>query len=162
VLLGVGFGGLYCAAFGALIFPVVGTLSGFFFGAIAGAVVGLPLGLLDGLLLSWVATTYRSVGQNPHRFPQAAGIVCVVGPSLALLSDWALHDLPDPDGFAVYRANLLAFDLVFPTESLDYEVPLDVISLSIWVFVPMLMILIGSWLTGRRVARWYVGEVSQT
>ena len=163
VLLGVGFGGFYIAAFGTQIFPVVGTVYGFFFGALAGAVVGLPLSLLDGLLLSWIAASYRNVGhQNPRRFPQAAGIVCEVGPSLALLSDWALHDLPDPDGFAVFRANLLVLDLVFPTKSPDTGVPLDVISLSIWVFALMLMVLVASWLTGRNVARWYIGEVSET
>jgi hypothetical protein len=43
VLLGAGCGGVYSAAFGTLIFPVVGTLFSFFFGALAGAVVGLPL-----------------------------------------------------------------------------------------------------------------------
>jgi hypothetical protein len=163
VLLGAGFGGFYAAAFGTLIFPLLGTVLGLFFGALAGAVVGLPLGLLDGLLLSWVAASYRGIRPlNPRRFRLQAEILCVAGTFLALLTDWALHGLPDPDGFAIYRAYLLVFDLFFPTKYLDDEVPLDVISLSIWVFAPMLMTLVASWLTGRLVARWYVVEVSET
>jgi hypothetical protein len=169
VLLGAGLGGVYSAAFGTLIFPVVGTLFSFFFGALAGAVVGLPLGLLDGLLISWVAATYRGIRPlNPRRFRLQAEILCVAGPFLALLTDWALHGLPDPDGFASFRAYVVVFELFFisllsiPTKYVQTGAPLDVISLSIWVFVPMPMILVASWLTGRRVARWYVDEVSET
>jgi hypothetical protein len=163
VLLGAGCGGVYSAAFGTLIFPVVGTLFSFFFGALAGAVVGLPLGLLDGLLISWVAATYRGIRPlNPRRFRVQAEILCVAGPCLALLTDWALHSLPDPDGFASYRAYLLVLELFFPTKYLYASAPLDVISLSIWVFAPMLMTLLASWLTGRYVARWYTSTVSET
>jgi hypothetical protein len=168
VRLGALFGGFYAAAFGTLIFPVVGTVYGFIFGAFAGALVGLPLGLLDGLLVSWLAATYRSIRPlNPPRFRLQAEILCVAGTLVALLTDWALHGLPDPDGFAVWRAYLLGFELFFisllsiPRKYLQSGVPLDVISLSIWVFAPMLMILGASWLAGRRVARWYVGEVSE-
>jgi hypothetical protein len=163
VLLGAGFGGFYAAAFGTLIFPLLGTALGLFFGALAGAVVGLPLGLLDGLLLSWLAASYRSIGPlNPLRFRLQAELFCVAGTFLTLLTDWALHGLPDPDSFAIYRTYLLVFDLFFPTKYLQAGVPLDIIGLSIWVFAPILMTLVASWLTGRLVARWYVGEVSET
>ena len=86
----------------------------------------------------------------------------MAGPFLALLTDWALHGLPDPDGFASYRAYVLVLELFFPTKYLYASAPLDVISLSIWVFAPMLMTLPASWLTGRYVARWYTSTVSQT
>jgi hypothetical protein len=162
LLLGAGFGGFYGAAFGTLTFPLVGTAFGLFFGALAGAVVGLPLGLLDGLLLSCLAVGYRSVGHpNPRRFRLQAGIICAAGSLLALLTDWALHDLPDPDGFATARALRLALDLFLPLSDLDAGVPPDAIILGIWVFTPMLMILVASWLTARLVARWCVSEVSE-
>jgi hypothetical protein len=169
VRLGAVIGGFYAAAFGTLIFPVVGTAYGFFFGALAGAVVGLPLGLLNGLLVSWLVASYWNIRPlNPRRFRLQAEILCVAGTLLALLTDWALHGLPDPDGFASFRAFLLVFKLFFitllsiPTKYLQTGGPLTLVSLSIWVFVPMPMILVASWLTGRRVARWYVGEVSET
>jgi hypothetical protein len=142
--------------------PLVGTAFGLFFGALAGAVVGLPLGLLDGLLLSCLAVGYRSVGHpNPRRFRLQAGIICAAGSLLALLTDWALHDLPDPDGFATARALRLALDLFLPLSDLDAGVPPDAIILGIWVFTPMLMILVASWLTARLVARWCASEVSE-
>jgi hypothetical protein len=100
VLLGAGFGGLFGAAFATLMFPLIGTAVGLFFGAITGAGVGLPLGLLDGiLLLFWLATAYRYAAlTNSRRYRLQARIVCAAGSLLALLSDWALHGLPDPDG----------------------------------------------------------------
>jgi hypothetical protein len=109
VLRGAAFGGLFGAAFGTLMFPLIGTAIGSFFGAITGAVVGLPLGLLDGLLLlSWLATAYQSAARtNSRRYQLQARIVCVAGSLLALLTDWALHSLPDPNGFAIIRANVL-------------------------------------------------------
>ena len=165
VLLGAAFGGLFGAAFGTLMFPLVGTVVGSFFGAITGAVVGLPLGLLDGLLLlSCLAAGYRSVGHpNPRRFRLLAGIVCAAGSLLALLTDWALHDLPDPDGFATARANGMFLRLFFPPRYPDSGgVQPDAVILSIWVFTPMLMILVASWLTGRFVAGWYVDRVRLT
>jgi len=160
VLLGAAFGGLYGAAFGTLIFPLLGTAIGLFFGALAGAFVGLPLGLLDGLLLLfWLATAYRYAAlTNSRPYRLQAGIVCVAGSLLVLLADWALHGLPDPDGFATARAQRLALDLFLPLSRYEAGVPPDTIILGIWVFTPMLMILVASWLTGRFVAGWYVGR----
>ena len=118
MLLGAAFGRLYGAAFGTLIFTLIGTAIGSLFGAITGAVVGLPLGLLDGLLLSWLATAYRNApSPNSHRYQLQARIVCVAGSLLALLSDWALHGLPEPDGFVVYRANVVVQDLLLPVSA---------------------------------------------
>ena len=165
MLLGAGFGGLYAAALGTvLIFPIVGTVLGFFFGVYVGALVALPLGLLDGrLLLSWLVAGHRGVGHpNPRRLRLQAGLVCVGGSVLALLADWALHGLADPDGFAVFRAYLLSFEPIFTTKYLQTGVPLDVFGLSAWVFAPTLIALVASWLTGRRVATWYAGEVSES
>ena len=165
VILGAGFGGLYAAALGTvLVLPILGTVLGFFFGALVGALLGFPLGLLAGLLLSWLAISYQSVGHsNPRRL---AGIVCVAGTSLALLADWTLHGPPDPDGFAVFRAYLLSFEPIFTTKFttkyLQTGVPLGAVSLIMWVFAPALIALVSSWLTGRRVATWYVGEVTET
>ena len=161
VLLGAAFGGLYGAAGGTLIFPLIGTVVGSFFGAITGAVVGLPLGLLDGLLLLfWLATAYRYVAlTNSRRYRLQARIVCVAGSLLALLIDWARHGLPDPDGFATARANRMVLDLFLPTSDLGDGVSPDAIILGVWVFTPMLMILVASWLTGRFVAGWYAGRV---
>jgi hypothetical protein len=161
VILGAGFGGLYAAALGTIYFvPILGTVLGFFFGALVGALLGFPLGLLAGLLLSWLAISYQSLGHsNPRRL---AGIVCVAGTSLALLADWTLHGLPDPDGFAVFRAYLLSFEPIFSTKYLQTGVPLGAVSLSMWVFAPALIAVVASWLTGRRVATWYVGEVTET
>src|ERR687893_1704092 len=161
VLFGAGLGGLYAAALGTFfVFPILGTFLGFFFGAYVGAFLGLPLGLLAGLLLSWLAISYRSVGHsNPRRL---AGIVCVAGTSPALLPDWTLHGLPAPDGFAVFRAYLLGFEPIFTTKYLQTGVPLGAVSLSMWVFAPALIALVASWLTGRRVATWYVGEGTET
>jgi uncharacterized membrane protein len=34
--------------------------------------------------------------------------------------------------------------------------------LFVWVFVPMLMVLLASWLTGRFVSGWYADKVSGT
>ena len=165
VLLGAAFGGLFGAAFGTLIFPLIGTVVGSFFGAITGAVVGLPLGLLDGLLLLfWLATAYRNAAlTNSRRYRLQARIVCAEGSLLALLSDWALHGLPDPDGFATARANGMFLRLFFPPRYPDSGgVQPDAVILSIWVFTPMLMILVASWLTGRFVAGWYVDRVRLT
>jgi len=129
VILGAGFGGLYAAALGTIFFPILGTVLGFFFGALVGALLGFPPGLLAGLLLSWLAISYQSVGHsNPRRL---AGIVCVAGTSLALLADWTLHGLPDPDGFAVFRAYLLSFRPIFTTKYLQTGVPLGAVSLNI-------------------------------
>jgi len=165
-LLGAAFGGLYGAAFGTLIFPLIGTALGFFFGALTGAVVGLPLGLLNGLLLLGLATSYQSaVHQNSRRYLLQARIVCVAGSLLALLTDWALHDLPDPDSFAIIRANVLVLDLFLPVSDAGSGASPDAITLGalgILVFPPMLMILFASWLTGRFVAGWYAGRVCPT
>jgi len=159
-LLGAGFGALYGTAFGTLTFPLIGTALGFFFGALTGAVVGLPLGPLDGILLFWLAMSYQSVVRpNSRRFRLQAWIVCVAGSLLALLSDWALHDLPDPDGFATARASRLVLDLFLPLSDPNAGVPPDAIILGIWVFTPMLTILLASWLTGRFVAGWHAGTV---
>jgi hypothetical protein len=134
-----------------------------FFGAITGAVVGLPLGLLDGLLLSWLATAYRNAPRlNSRRYQLQARIVCVVGSLLALLIDWSLHGLPDPDGFVVYRANVLVQDLFLPVSDAGggaSPAAITLGALGILVFPPMLMILFASWLTGRFVAGWYAGRV---
>jgi hypothetical protein len=164
VLLGAAFGGLYGAAFGTLIFPLIGTAIGLFFGAITGAVVGLPLGLLDGLLLLfWLDTAYRYAAlTNSRRYRLQARIVCAAGSLLALLSDWALHGLPDPDGFATARASLLVLDLFLPLTGGGGRTPTDAITLILWVLVPLLMLLLGSWLTGRFVAGWYVDRVRLT
>jgi hypothetical protein len=159
VLLGAAFGGLYGAAFGTLIFPLIGTALGFFFGALTGAVVGLPLGLLNGLLLFWLAMGYQDAVQpNSGRYRLQARIFCVAGSLLALLTDWALHGLPDPDGFATARAQRLVLDLFLPLSDPNAGVPSDAIILGIWVFTPMLMALLASWLTGRFVAGWYAGR----
>jgi hypothetical protein len=166
VLLGAAFGGLFGAAFGSLIFPLIGTALGLFFGALTGAVVGLPLGLLDGLLLSWLATANRNAPRpNSRRYQLQARIVCVAGSLLALLSDWALHGLPDPDGFAIYRAYGLVQDLLLPVSHTGGDASPDAITLGalgILVFTPMLMILFASWLTGRFVAGWYAGRICPT
>jgi hypothetical protein len=163
VLLGAAFGGLFGAAFGTLIFPLIGTALGLFFGALTGAVVGLPLGLLDGLLLSWLATAYRNAPRpNSRRYQLQARIVCVVGSLLALLIDWALHGLPDPDGFAIIRAYALVQDLFLPVIASGggaSPAAITLGALGILVFPPMLMILFASWLMGRYVAGWYAGRV---
>jgi cytochrome bd-type quinol oxidase subunit 2 len=97
VLLGAAFGGLYGAAGGTLTFPLIGTVVGLFFGALSGAVVVLPLGVLDGVLLSWLAVRYSYHERpNARRYRARAGIACAVGSLLALVADWALHDLPTP------------------------------------------------------------------
>ena len=73
----------------------------------------------------------------------------MAGSLLALLTDWAVHGLPDPDGFAIIRANVLVLDLFLPvSDSGDCASP-DAITLGIFVFTPMLMALLASWLTGR-------------
>jgi hypothetical protein len=161
VLLGTAFGGLFGAAFGTLVFPLIGTAIGSFFGAITGAVVGLPLGLLDGLLLlSWLATAYRNAAlTNSRRYRLQARIVCAAGSFLALLTDWALHGLPDPEGFAILRAYWMIEDLFLPVSYSGDGVSPDAITLGIFVFTPMLMALLASWLTGRFVAGWYVARV---
>ena len=41
----------------------------------------------------------------------------MAGSLLALLSDWALHGLPEPDGFVVYRANVVVQDLLLPVSA---------------------------------------------
>jgi hypothetical protein len=161
VLLGAGLGGFYAAALGTFLFlPILGTVLGFLFGALVGAVLGVPLGLLAGLLLSWLAISYQSLGHsNPRRL---AGIVCVAGTFLALLADWTLHGLPDPDGFAVFRVYLLGFEPIFTRKYLQTGVPLGAVSVSMWVFAPTLIALVASWLTGRHVATWYLGKVTKT
>lgn len=115
MLLGAGFGGIYGAAFETLIFPLVGTAIGLFFGALSGAVVGLPLGLLDGILL-FVFTTWSHDHERPNarRYRMQSGVVCAVGSFLALVADWALHDLPNPNNFATARASFLVLDLFLP------------------------------------------------
>lgn len=160
VLLGAAFGGLYGAAIGTLMFPLLGTAIGLFFGALTGAVVGLPLGLLDGLLLFWLATAYRDAAPpDSPRYRLQARIVCVAGSLLALLADWALHGLPDIDGFAIIRANLLVQDLFLPVSGSSGEgAPPEPGALGIFVFTPMLMALLASWLTGRFVAGWHGGR----
>jgi len=158
VLLGAAFGGLFGAAFGTLIFPLLGTVVGLFFGAITGAVVGLPLGLLDGiLLLLWLATAYRNAAlTNSPRYRLQTRIVCTAGSLLALSTEWALHGLPDPDGFAILRANWMVEDLFLPVSESGDGVSPDAFTLGIFVFTPMLMVLVASWLTGKFVAGWYV------
>ena len=161
VLLGAAFGGLFGAAFGTLMFPLIGTALGLFFGAITGAVVGVPLGLLDGLLLlSWLTTAYRNAElTNSRCYRLQARIVCAAGTLLALLTDWALHGLPDLEGFAILRANGLVLKLFLPTSGAVGEgVPPDAITLGMFVFTPMLMALLASWLTGGFLAGWYVGR----
>ena len=160
VLLGAAFGGLFGAAFGTLIFPLIGTVVGSFFGAITGAVVGLPLGLLDGLLLLfWLATAYRYTAlTNSRRYRLQARIVCAAGSLLALMTDWALHGLPDPEGFAILRAYWMVEDLFLPVSDSGDVVSPDAITLGMFVFTPLLMALLASWLTGRFVAGWYVGR----
>ena len=166
VLLCAAFGGLYGAAFGTLMFPLLGTVLGLFFGTLTGAVVGLPLGLLDGLLLSWLATAYRNAAPpNSPRYQLQARIVCAAGSLLALLTDWALHGLPDLYGFVVFRANRYVLDLFLPLTGSGEggsPYPVSLGALGIFVFTPMLMILFASWLTGRFVAGWYAGRVYPT
>ena len=162
MLFGAGLGGLYAAVLGTLLFlPLVGTVIGFFFGAFAGALLGFPLGLLNGLLLSWLFAIHWGLGPpNPRRVRLQAGLLCIAGTMLTLLIDWALHDLPDPDGFAVFRVFLMGFEIFFQTKYLQTGAPTDLFALSAWVLVPALMAMIASWLTGRRIASWYVDDVS--
>ena len=153
-------GGLYGAAFGTLMFPLIGTALGLFFGAITGVLVGLPLGLLDGFLLFGFTEWYRDVGSpDARRFPVQAGIVCATGSFLALMADWALHGLPEPDSFATGRAILLVLDLFFPFTGSGDSTPIGAAILIVWVLVPLLMILCASWLNGVFVARWYAGRI---
>jgi hypothetical protein len=161
MLFGAGLGGFYAAVLGTFLWlPLVGTVLGFFFGAFAGALLGLPLGLLNGLLLSWLFAIHRDIGPpNPRLVRLQAGLLCIGGTMLTLLIDWALHDLPDPDGFAVFRAYLLGFEVLFPTQYLQSGTPIDLFALSVWVFAPALMSMVASWLTGRRVARWFLDNV---
>jgi len=162
LLLGALFGGFYGAAFGTLLFPLVGTMIGFVLGAPAGALVGLPLGLLDGLLLFWLVVSHREDERpNPRRYLLQTGTVCAVGSLLALVGDWAMHGLPDPNYFATSRAACLSVYLMKPPCSLD-EGMSTAMALTIWVFVPLTMAVLASWLTGRRVAGWYAGTVSET
>jgi hypothetical protein len=122
--------------------------------------VGLPLGLLDGLLLlSWLATAYRNAAlTNSRRYRLQARIVCAAGSLLALLTDWALHGLPDPDGFAILRAYWMVEDLLLPVSDSGDGVSPDAFTPGIWVFTPMLMVFLASWLVGRFVAGWYGGR----
>jgi hypothetical protein len=155
-LLTAGFGALYGAAGGTLTFPLVGTIIGLFFGALSGAVIGLPLGLLNGLFLFWLTVSHRSVGRlDLCRYRGQAGILCATGTLLALFADWALHDLPNPNTFATDRASRLIIDLFLPISDPGARVPTDTVILLVWVFVPMLAIVLASWLTGRFVAKWY-------
>jgi hypothetical protein len=162
LLLGALFGGFYGAVFGTLVFPLAGTMIGLFLGALPGAMVGLPLGLIDGLLLFWLAVSHREDERPyPRRYRLQAGIVCALGSLLALVGDWALHGLPDPNYFATSRAACLSVYLMEPPCSLDEGIS-AAMALTIWVFVPMTMALFASWLTGRRVGEWYAGTVSET
>ena len=122
--------------------------------------MGLPLGLLNGLLLLfWLATVYRNAAlTNSRRYRLQARIVCVAGSLLALVTDWALHSLPDPEGFAILRAYWMVEDVFLPVSDSGDGVSPDAITLGIFVFTPMLMALLASWLTGRFVAGWYVGR----
>ena len=88
-----------------------------------------------------------------------AGIVCAIGSLLALMADWALHDLPDPNDFATDRASHLVLDLFLSLTDQGARVPTDTFILIVWVFVPLLMILCASWLNGVFVARWHAGRV---
>jgi hypothetical protein len=138
----------------------VGTIIGFFFGALSRAVVGLPLGLLNGLLLFWLTVSHRNAGRlDPRRYRGQAGILCAAGTLLALVADWALHDLPDPNTFATDRASYLIIDLFLPISDRDARVPTDAVILLVWVLLPLLMILLDSWLNGVFVARWYASRV---
>jgi hypothetical protein len=86
----------------------------------------------------------------------------VAGSLLALLADWALHGLPDIDGFAIIRANLLVQDLFLPVSASGQGVSPDPITLGIFVCTPMLMALLASWLMGRFVAGWHARVVFGT
>ena len=163
LLLGAAFAGFYGAVFGTLAFPVVGTLIGFVFGAPAGALVGLPLGLIDGLLLMiWLTvSTHEDEILNPHRYRLRAGAVCAVGSLIALLGDWALHGLSDSNYFATSRTACLSVYLIDPPCALDEGMPIAM-DLTILVIVPLTMAVLASRFTGRIVAGWYAGVVSET
>ena len=88
-----------------------------------------------------------------------AGIVCAVGSLLALVADWALHDLSHPNDFATDRASHLVLDLFLPLTEQGSRVPTDTVILIVWVFVPLLLILCASCLNGVFVAGWHAGRV---
>ena len=75
--------------------------------------------------------------------------------------DGPLHGLADPNYFATSRAACLAVYLTNPPCYLD-EGFSGALALAIWVFVPLTMAVLASWLTGRRVARWYATRLSQS
>lgn len=161
MLLGAGFGGLYGAAGGTLTFPLIGTVVGLFFGALSGAVVGLPLGLLEGILLiGFTIWSHDHERPNARRYRMQAGVVCAAGSLLALVADWALHDLPDPNNFATDRASHLVLDQFLPLTGGGRRAPTEASILVVWVLVPLLMILLASWLNGTLVAGWYSRNIS--
>jgi hypothetical protein len=68
---------------------------------------------------------------------------------------------PEPYGLAVVlpvlRVCWMVEDLFLPVSDPGDGVSPDAITLGIWVFTPMLMVLLASWLVGRFVAGSYVG-----
>jgi hypothetical protein len=136
-------------------------LYGVFLTACLGALYGAACGTLTFLLIGTAfGLFFEHLNSRRYRWP--AGIVCTAGNLLALVVDWALHDLPDPTGFATDRASDLALDLFLPVSDQNAALPANTIIRFVWVFVPMLMILLALWLTGRLVSGWYADKVSGT
>ena len=162
MLLGAGLGGLYGASLGTLLYSFFGIPFGLFFGAIAGATAGLLLGVFDGLVLSALLRviedrrgSYNDTPIGPRVLRRLGATTCAVAALAALFVDWLLSGLPDPDGFATSRILRLLL-----SQAGGYSgVPTDAFTLTIWVFAPMSVAFLGSWLTGRFVAGWYAGTV---
>ena len=160
MLLGAGLGGLYGASLGTLLYSFFGIPFGLFFGAIAGAAAGLLLGLFDGLVLGALLRaiehrrgSYNDTPIGPRVLRRLGATTCAVAALAALFVDWLLSGLPDPDGFATSRILRLLL-----SQAGGYSgVPTDAFTLTIWVFAPMSVAFLGSWLTGRFVAGWYAG-----
>src|SRR5829696_7865068 len=138
MLLGAGLGGLYGASLGTLLYSFFGIPFGLFFGAIEGR-----------------RGSYNDTPIGPRVLRQLGATTCAVAALAALFVDWLLSGLPDPDGFATSRILRLLL-----SQAGGYSgVPTDAFTLTIWVFAPMSVAFLGSWLTGRFVAGWYAGTV---
>jgi hypothetical protein len=61
-----------------------------------------------------------------------------------------------------FPTSYLVLDLFLPLSDPSARVPTDAVILVVWVLVPLLMILLASWLTGRFIAGWYARRISQT
>ena len=78
----------------------------------------------------------------------------MAGSLLALLTDWALHGLPDPDGFAFIRANLLVQDLFLPLGGSQTDTGALHNLAFLVAFLPLILAYTAASIAMRKVAGW--------